>query len=152
VEDLKKRLEVLCNHPLNVCLLNWYQDGKHHINWHSDSEAELMENAYIASMSLGSTRKFRVKHKDCTTRSALKEAAHLKRKNGAELTEEEKNQLEYNHKKDPDRMEWQLGHGDLILMGGAMQKYYMHSVPKETVEVGPRINLTFRYVNPQFLT
>jgi hypothetical protein len=37
-----------------------------------------------------------------------------------------------------------LEYGDLLVMGGATQKYWMHSVPTESNAKEPRINLTFR--------
>ncbi|HEY2041527.1 MAG TPA: alpha-ketoglutarate-dependent dioxygenase AlkB [Jatrophihabitans sp.] len=38
----------------------------------------------------------------------------------------------------------QLGHGDLIVMGGSCQRTWEHSVPKTTRAVGPRISIQFR--------
>jgi len=37
-----------------------------------------------------------------------------------------------------------LEHGSLLLMQGKMQHYWKHQLPKTSVEIGPRINLTFR--------
>jgi len=37
-----------------------------------------------------------------------------------------------------------LENGSLLLMSGAIQKFWLHSIPKSKVPVGPRINLTFR--------
>lgn len=39
-----------------------------------------------------------------------------------------------------------LGGGDLLVMSGRSQLDYLHSVPKTTRPIGPRINLTFRNV------
>lgn len=41
---------------------------------------------------------------------------------------------------------WDLGAGDLLLMGGTLQRTHVHGVPKTTRRVGPRMNLTFRVV------
>jgi alkylated DNA repair dioxygenase AlkB len=38
----------------------------------------------------------------------------------------------------------QLGHGDLIVMGGSCQRTWEHSVPKTARPVGPRISVQFR--------
>jgi alkylated DNA repair dioxygenase AlkB len=38
----------------------------------------------------------------------------------------------------------QLGHGDLIVMGGSCQRTWEHAVPKTTRSVGPRISVQFR--------
>lgn len=40
----------------------------------------------------------------------------------------------------------QLGCGDLLIMKGRSQADYLHSVPKTTKPIGPRVNLTFRWV------
>jgi alkylated DNA repair dioxygenase AlkB len=37
-----------------------------------------------------------------------------------------------------------LGHGDLIVMGGSCQRTWEHAVPKSTRAVGPRISVQFR--------
>lgn len=37
-----------------------------------------------------------------------------------------------------------LNNGSLLIMGGEMQHYWKHQIPKTKVEVGERINLTFR--------
>jgi alkylated DNA repair dioxygenase AlkB len=37
-----------------------------------------------------------------------------------------------------------LGHGDLIVMGGACQRTWEHCVPKSARATGPRISIQFR--------
>ena len=46
----------------NSVLVNYYRDGKDSMGWHSDDEKELGINPIIASISLGSSRKFKMKH------------------------------------------------------------------------------------------
>jgi len=38
-----------------------------------------------------------------------------------------------------------IGHGDLLVMGGACQHDWQHSVPKVHRSIGPRISITFRH-------
>ena len=38
----------------------------------------------------------------------------------------------------------QLGHGDLIVMGGSCQRTWEHAIPKTARPVGPRISVQFR--------
>lgn len=38
----------------------------------------------------------------------------------------------------------ELGHGDLIVMGGSCQRTWEHAVPKTAKPVGPRISIQFR--------
>lgn len=42
-------------------------------------------------------------------------------------------------------MGWDLGHGDLLVMGGACQHDWEHTVTKTARRVGPRISVTFRH-------
>jgi alkylated DNA repair dioxygenase AlkB len=44
------------------------------------------------------------------------------------------------------RTDFALPHGSLLLMSGATQRNWVHSVPKTAAPVGERINLTFRRV------
>ncbi len=41
-------------------------------------------------------------------------------------------------------LSWNLGHGDLFVMGGACQHLWEHTVPKVKVTTGPRLSITFR--------
>jgi alkylated DNA repair dioxygenase AlkB len=47
----------------NSCLLNYYPSGDDGMGYHADDERELGEQPIIASLSLGTTRKFVFKHK-----------------------------------------------------------------------------------------
>lgn len=38
----------------------------------------------------------------------------------------------------------ELGHGDLVVMGGSCQRTWEHAVPKTTRTVGPRVSVQFR--------
>jgi alkylated DNA repair dioxygenase AlkB len=40
---------------------------------------------------------------------------------------------------------WELGHGDLFVMGGACQHDWEHCVPKMRHVAGPRMSITYRY-------
>ncbi|PPJ41555.1 MULTISPECIES: alpha-ketoglutarate-dependent dioxygenase AlkB [unclassified Pseudoxanthomonas] len=41
-----------------------------------------------------------------------------------------------------------LPHGSLLVMSGDTQRLYRHALPRTTRPLGPRINLTFRHVDP----
>ena len=47
----------------NHVLINWYNDGSHYIGPHSDSEAQIVEDSPIVSVSLGQERTFRIRYK-----------------------------------------------------------------------------------------
>jgi len=40
---------------------------------------------------------------------------------------------------------WQLGPGDLFVMGGACQHQWEHCVPKSAAVQGPRLSIMFRH-------
>lgn len=61
--QIKHRIEQLAKHQFNSVLLNCYRDGRDSVSWHSDDEPELGENPLIASLSLGETRRFHLKHR-----------------------------------------------------------------------------------------
>jgi alkylated DNA repair dioxygenase AlkB len=49
------------------------------------------------------------------------------------------------HKRDAkDRLELELNHGSLLVMGGTMQHHYRHGLPRTARPVAERINVTFR--------
>jgi alkylated DNA repair dioxygenase AlkB len=43
-----------------------------------------------------------------------------------------------------DRVRYEIGHGDLLVMGGSCQRTWEHAVPKTAQAVGPRISVQFR--------
>lgn len=47
----------------NGVLINLYRSGNDSMGWHSDDERELVPSATIASLSLGATRRFVMRHK-----------------------------------------------------------------------------------------
>jgi len=63
VERLRKRAEVLSGASFNAVLLNLCRTGRDSVGWHSDHEAGLGECPTIASLSLGGTRRFQLRHR-----------------------------------------------------------------------------------------
>jgi alkylated DNA repair dioxygenase AlkB len=60
---IKAAIEPLAEVSFNSVLLNLYRDGRDSVGWHSDDELELGEYPVIASVSLGATRRFGLRHK-----------------------------------------------------------------------------------------
>jgi alkylated DNA repair dioxygenase AlkB len=52
----------------NCVLLNWYRDGRDSMSWHADDEPELGDAPDIASLSLGATRRFLLRHRSDPSR------------------------------------------------------------------------------------
>jgi alkylated DNA repair dioxygenase AlkB len=50
------------------------------------------------------------------------------------------------HKTSKRTLKFDLGDGNLLLMGGALQRHWMHGINKTAKPTGPRLNLTFRYI------
>jgi alkylated DNA repair dioxygenase AlkB len=64
LQRLRERLSAELDVGFNSVLANRYRDGRDCMGWHSDSEPELGPAPVIASVSLGATRRFVLKHRD----------------------------------------------------------------------------------------
>ncbi|WP_201615168.1 alpha-ketoglutarate-dependent dioxygenase AlkB family protein [Psychrobacter sp. JCM 18902] len=106
------------NVDFNSCLLNHYPSGEDGMGYHADDEKELGAQPIIASLSLGARRKFVFKHK----------------------TIRQKNK--------PVKVELYLESGQLIVMHGDTQDFWMHTITKTKTVSSGRISLTFRKVLP----
>jgi alkylated DNA repair dioxygenase AlkB len=116
--DLRHRVERACDARFNSVLANLYRDGDDAMGWHSDDEPELGPTPVIASLSLGATRRFRLRPK--RAKAAVERVASL-------------------------RIE--LEHGSLLRMAGDTQRNYQHALPRERLVRDARINLTFRWID-----
>ena len=46
-----------------------------------------------------------------------------------------------------EALRFEVGHGDLLVMGGSCQRTWEHAIPKTTRQIGPRISIQFRPAN-----
>jgi len=113
LQALRQRVEAATGTRFNSVLLNYYRDGRDSMGWHADDEPELGPAPAIASLSLGATRRFRLRPQGGSTHLPL----------GLDLPS-----------------------GSLLLMRGPTQQHWQHALPKTARPVGPRLNLTFRWV------
>lgn len=60
---IRSEVENACGRRFNSVLLNLYRNERDSVGWHSDDEPELGMAPFIASLSLGETRRFKLKHK-----------------------------------------------------------------------------------------
>ena len=60
---LRRRVEAYSGARFNSVLINLYRDGDDAMGWHSDNESTLVPGAAIASVSLGATRRFVMRHR-----------------------------------------------------------------------------------------
>jgi alkylated DNA repair dioxygenase AlkB len=59
--QVKEKAEAISGAQYNSVLLNFYRDGRDSVGLHADDERELGDNPNIASVSLGTTRLFRLR-------------------------------------------------------------------------------------------
>jgi alkylated DNA repair dioxygenase AlkB len=60
---IKEDVEHATGQRFNSVLLNLYRNEGDSVGWHSDNETELGSRPVIASLSLGETRRFKLRHK-----------------------------------------------------------------------------------------
>lgn len=63
LQDLRERVESATATTFNSVLANLYRSGADSNGWHADDEPELGEQPVIASLSLGATRRFLLRHR-----------------------------------------------------------------------------------------
>lgn len=63
LNEIRLELQRMCNATFTGVLLNLYRDGNDGVGWHADDETEIRKNSTIASLSLGATRRFKLKHR-----------------------------------------------------------------------------------------
>lgn len=73
---VRARLREELRIDFNSVLANLYRDGSDAMGWHSDNEAELGTRPVIASLSLGATRRFVLKHRGDPDRKLALDLPH----------------------------------------------------------------------------
>lgn len=63
LSSVKQHIETYSDTRFNSVLANLYRDQNDSVSWHADDEPELGANPTIASLSLGATREFQLKHR-----------------------------------------------------------------------------------------
>lgn len=102
----------------------WYRNGDDFQGMHSDREMRWLDDTLIAIVVLGARRPFVVR-----PRRPLREVAE--RVPAGEH---------------PDDLVLEPGDGDLLIMGGACQRDWLHGIPKADTDQG-RISLTWRWTS-----
>jgi alkylated DNA repair dioxygenase AlkB len=112
--------------PFDSIGFNLYRDGHDSVAWHGDRHRRHVVDPVVAIVSVGDARTFGLRPRP-TERSASQGTACASRR-------------------------WELGHGDLLVMGGSCQHDWQHCVPKTRPglrsSVGPRLSITFRHGVP----
>ena len=120
-ESLSRHYAAELGEPLRTAGLCLYRDGRDSVAWHGDTIGrDSTEDTIVAIVSLGTARPLLLR-----PRSGLGTPA----RGPAGIA----GTLRYN-----------LGHGDLLVMGGSCQRTWEHAVPKSAGCAGPRISVQFR--------
>jgi alkylated DNA repair dioxygenase AlkB len=117
---------------------NCYRDGADSVAWHGDRHRHTVDDPIVATVSVGAARPFRLRPR----RGRPTERAPASRAamgfGGAAPARDGPRRGGRSHS-------FELGRGDLLVMGGACQHDWEHTVPKARVVTGPRISITFRH-------
>lgn len=108
IDEMRRMLNERYAEEFTRTSLALYRDGRDSVAWHGDRIARQMETALVATVSVGSPRRFL-----------------LRPKGGGRS------------------VAFELGCGDLLVMGGTCQRCYQHAIPK-VKEANPRIAIMFR--------
>jgi len=110
-----------------LCL---YRDGRDSVAWHGDTIGRGgSEDTMVAILSLGEARPL-------VLRPRPDGGGSIKDKTGGRSAGGDGGKA--------DTLRYNLGHGDLIVMGGSCQRTWEHAVPKSARPTGPRISVQFR--------
>jgi len=108
------------------CLLNYYQAGMGFIPWHSDEVRAHGALKVVATVSLGGARPFILRRKRPVAKEAEEDALVP--------------------------LEVLLEPGSVLVMAGATQEFFEHTLPLHGPRSPARISLTFRSIVPGFET
>jgi len=109
--------------PFVTAGLCYYRDGRDSVAWHGDRIGRSRtEDTMVAIVSVGDPRPL------------------LLRPRGGDHRADDRNGSEAIS----STLRHDLGHGDLIVMGGSCQRTWEHSIPKTALATGPRISIQFR--------
>ena len=89
---IKEKVDKISEQNFTTVLANLYRNEKDSNGWHADNEKELGRDPIIASISLGETRKFQIKHH---TNKEIK--CNLELTHGSLLLMKEGSQIHYKH-------------------------------------------------------
>ena len=111
---------------INSVLINKYRDENDNIKPHRDTELTFGKNPTIIGLSIGETRKLKVRRLIYD-----QDNPHL---------------FVYDDTNIDKNFDIGLENGSLFIMAGSSQKYFSHEIPKENFPCKERYSLTFREV------
>ena len=111
---------------INSVLINKYRDENDNIKPHRDTELTFGKNPTIIGLSIGETRKLKVRR--------------------LIYDEDNPHLFVYDDTNIDKNFDIGLENGSLFIMAGSSQKYFSHEIPKENFPCKERYSLTFREV------
>ncbi len=121
VVDATRTLQHRYGVRFDGCAYAWYRDGNDSVAFHRDREMRWLEDTVIGILSLGARRSFLLRPRS----------------------------NRYDHESDHKGATHELapGSGDLLVLGGACQARWEHSVPKVDPRTAGRISLQWRWTS-----
>ena len=123
LREIAKRLSERYRVGFDSIWVNLYRDGRDSVAWHGDRNARTQVNPLVATVSLGGRRAFLLRPRAGTQQAGRSDGPGR-------------------------RVRLDPGHGDLVVMGGACQHDWLHTVPKTSKPVAPRMSVTIRHSAP----
>ncbi len=119
--------------PFATAGLCLYRDGADSVAWHGDRIGRgAHSDTMVAILSVGSARALHLR------RRRLAPSGPIAADGAAEGADA--------HGGRPTHLTFNLGHGDLLVMGGSCQRTWEHAIPKTALRVGRRVSIQFRPV------
>jgi alkylated DNA repair dioxygenase AlkB len=121
---------------LDVVSANLYRDGRDSVAWHGDRVGRQREDTVVAILSLGSPRRFLLRPAPSRPVDGGTDAGTSAGASGTASGSA--------RGRSPSRtVRLTPAAGDLLVLGGTVQRTWQHSVPK-VARAGPRISIMFR--------
>jgi alkylated DNA repair dioxygenase AlkB len=118
LRSLARTLGARYGRPFPSISLAYYRDGNDSVAFHGDKLGRLVDDSIVATLSVGEPRRFLIKPNVNSSASS----------GGSSLS-------------------FDLGWGDLFVMGGTCQRTWQHAIPKRR-HAHPRISIMFRPAVP----
>ncbi|MEA3055057.1 MAG: hypothetical protein QOD30_489 [Actinomycetota bacterium] len=119
IEEMRAALSDRYDVEFTSCGCNLYRDGNDSVAWHGDRIGRDVVDPRVAIVSVGEPRKLLLRPLARPERPSERAARG-------------------------DARRFDLGHGELFVMGGSSQRTWQHAVPK-VANAGPRMSITFRH-------
>ena len=116
VEAMRDALSQRYGEAFTRMSLAYYRDGRDSVAFHGDRVARELPQALVATVTLGAGRRFLLRPRLAAADGGVRRS-----------------------------VSFQLGGGDLVVMGGTCQRTWQHAIPK-VKHAGPRVALMFRPV------